>query len=224
MKLKVVELYNCMVCTLIFTSKLIFILLFRRRIKQLKINLKISRKSKITEYKQLLPRKGQNIDFYINGLSTKYRLRSQRIPTEYKMKINNCKLIGLVIRIELTWAILMPRFYNFLGNSIIHFHMFLYLETCFLRAMIFGARTGYKLYQRYIFQFFIILLVNWDEIVWPRDGHSDETVFLRQQVTKYKNMRKSMVEFLRKFENRGIRTAWVNSILITKYINLQLFT
>ena len=33
-----------------------------------------------------------------------------------------------------------------------------------------------------------------------------------------------MVEFLRKFENRGTKIAWVNSILITKSINLQLFT
>ena len=33
-----------------------------------------------------------------------------------------------------------------------------------------------------------------------------------------------MVEFLRKFENRGIKIAWVNSILIIKYNNLQLFT
>ena len=33
-----------------------------------------------------------------------------------------------------------------------------------------------------------------------------------------------MVEFLRKFDNRGIKSARVNSILITKYINLQLFT
>ena len=33
-----------------------------------------------------------------------------------------------------------------------------------------------------------------------------------------------MVEFLRKFENRGIKIARVNSILITKSIDLQLFT
>ena len=33
-----------------------------------------------------------------------------------------------------------------------------------------------------------------------------------------------MVEFYRKFENRGIEIARVHSILITKFINLQLFT
>ena len=36
-------------------------------------------------------------------------------------------------------------------------------------------------------------------------------------------MRKWMIKFLRKFENRGIKIAQVNSIL-TKSINLQLFT
>ena len=33
-----------------------------------------------------------------------------------------------------------------------------------------------------------------------------------------------MIEFLRIFENRGIKIARVNSILITKYINLQFCT
>ena len=42
----------------------------------------------------------------------------------------------MVIWIELTWAILIPLFSNFLRNSTIHFHMFLYLGTCFLRVMV----------------------------------------------------------------------------------------
>ena len=37
-------------------------------------------------------------------------------------------------------------------------------------------------------------------------------------------MRKRMIEFFRKFENRFIKISRVNSILITKSINLQLFT
>ena len=63
-----------------------------------------------------------------------------------------------------------------------------------------------------------------DEIVRPSDWHNNETVTLRKHVSNYKNMRKWMAEFLRKFENRGIQIARVNSILITKCINLQLFT
>ena len=47
---------------------------------------------------------------------------------------------------------------------------------------------------------------------------------LRKHVTKYKNTRKWIVEFLRKFENRGIKIDRVHSILITKSIDFQSFT
>ena len=63
-----------------------------------------------------------------------------------------------------------------------------------------------------------------DEIVRPCDRHSNETVTLRKHLIKYKHKRKFMVEFLRKFENRDNKIARDNSILITKYINLQLYT
>ena len=62
-----------------------------------------------------------------------------------------------------------------------------------------------------------------DEIVRHYDRHCNETATRRKQVTKYKTMRKWTVEFIRKFENRGIKISRVNSILITKSINLQLF-
>ena len=68
------------------------------------------------------------------------------------------------------------------------------------------------------------LLVKGDEIVRPCDRHSNETVTLRKHATKYKNIRKWTIKFFRKFENRGIKIARVNSILITKSINLPLFT
>ena len=54
-------------------------------------------------------------------------------PTPYKIKIN--RLI-VVMRIELTRAILMPGLSNFLSNSTIYFHMCLYLVPCFLRVMV----------------------------------------------------------------------------------------
>ena len=50
-----------------------------------------------------------------------------------------------------------------------------------------------------------LIIVKGYEIVRPCDRHSNETVPLRKHVTKYKNMRKQMVEFLRKFKNRGIK-------------------
>ena len=45
-------------------------------------------------------------------------------------------MIDYVIRIELTRAILMPRFSNFLKNSIIEFRMFLFFVICFLRVTV----------------------------------------------------------------------------------------
>ena len=60
-----------------------------------------------------------------------------------------------------------------------------------------------------------------DEIFRPCDRHSNETVTLWKHVTKHKiSMRKWMVEFLKEIENRCIKIARVNSIRITKLINL----
>ena len=39
---------------------------------------------------------------YVRGLSTENRLRSQRTKTPYEIKVNNCYLINLMIRIKLT--------------------------------------------------------------------------------------------------------------------------
>ena len=50
--------------------------------------------------------------------------------------VQNCKLIDLVIRIELTRLIWEPRFSNFLKNSTIHFRMYLYFEMRFPRVMV----------------------------------------------------------------------------------------
>ena len=59
-----------------------------------------------------------------------------------------------------------------------------------------------------------------DEIVWPCDRHSNDTVTLIKHGTKYKHIRKWMVELIRKFENRGIKITPVKSIRISKSINL----
>ena len=77
-----------------------------------------------------------------------------------------------------------------------------------------------KLHQTYMFQCIPIKLVNGDKIVDICDRHSNETVTLRKHVNKYKHIQKWMVEFLRKFDNRGIKIAGVNSIFITKSVNL----
>ena len=69
---------------------------------------------------------------------------------------------------------------------------------------------------------------NYIGIIWNTfdtacNRHSNETLTLGKHVTKYKNMRKWKVEFLRKFENRGIKFSRVNSILIIKSINFLLW-
>ena len=61
---------------------------------------------------------------------------SPSITTDPNTVQNESKLIDLVIRIKLTRVISMPRFSNFLKNSSIHFHIFLYLVTCFLRVSV----------------------------------------------------------------------------------------
>ena len=58
------------------------------------------------------------------------------------------------------------------------------------------------------------------EIVRACDRHIIETASIKKHVTKHKHMRKWMVEFLSDPESRGNKIARVNSIRITKSINL----
>ena len=66
-----------------------------------------------------------------------------------------------------------------------------------------------------------LIIVTDDEIVCACDRHSNETVTLRTHVTKYKNLRKRMVKFIRNSENRGDKIVRVNSIRISKSVNLH---
>ena len=58
------------------------------------------------------------------------------------------------------------------------------------------------------------------EIVQTCDRNNNETATLRKHVTKYKRMRKWMVEFLSKSDCRGIKIDRVYSIRIT---NLSIY-
>ena len=104
----------------------------------------------------------------------------------------------------------------------IHFRRFLYLVTCLMKATV-SLHARYKLYERYMFIFHNQIIVLGDEIVPHFDRNSNKMVTLRKHVSKNKNMRKWMVEYLRKFENRSIKIARVNSIRIPKSINLLEF-
>ena len=86
---------------------------------------------------------------------------SQRTPdTIQKYR----KLIDLVMRMQKTRAILMPRFSNFLRNLIIHFLLCLYLVTCFLRVRVSllcwsQGRTISSSFTNYIG-------INWNMYLW----------------------------------------------------------
>ena len=160
----------------------------------------------------------------MNGLSTENRLRSQQTPTPYKIKVNNCKLIDFVIRIELTRVILTPRYSNFLRNSIIHFRMFLYLVACFLRVTVSWLCRLQAVSNIHvpIYPYLISEGRRNCSTLWPAQRlipDSQETCY---QIWKQEKMDGRISQKIR--ENCGIKIARVNSILITKSIYLQLFT
>ena len=61
-----------------------------------------------------------------------------------------------------------------------------------------------------------ILLVKGDEIFRDYDRHTVETVILIKYVTEYEQMWKWMVEFLTRFQGRGVNIDRVNSIRVVK--------
>ena len=116
----------------------------------------------------------------------------------------------------------MPRFSHFLGNITINFRMSECLVTCFLRvtvSLLCRLQAVWKIHVP-IYPCLIIsegrrnCFTFWSAQQPKRDC---------QEVTKYKHIQKWMLVFLGKFENRGIKIAWVNSIHISKNINLLLF-
>ena len=89
----------------------------------------------------------------------------------------------------------MPRFSNFLRKSTIHFCTCLYLVACFLRdtVSLLCRSQGRTISSSFI---------NWNMyLLYSCNLHSNETVTVKKHVTKYTNMLKWMVEFLRKFES-----------------------
>ena len=65
-----------------------------------------------------------------------------------------------------------------------------------------------------------LIISEGEEIVQPCDLHRNETVTLTKHVTKYKYMRNWIVEFLSKSQSHSIIIDRVNSIRMTKSINL----
>ena len=118
----------------------------------------------------------------------------------------------------------MPRVSNFLRNSIIRFRMFLYLISCLLRvtvSLLCRLQAVSKMHVP-IFPYLISEGRRNCSTLWPAQKRNRDSQ--GTYVTKYKHMRKWIVEFLRKFESRGIKIARVNSILITKIHQIYQFT
>ena len=127
----------------------------------------------------------------------------------------------MVIRIKLNRAILMPRFSYILGNSTIIFLMFECLVTCFLRVTVSLLCRLQAVSKIYVPIYPCLIISEGRRNCSTFDWHSNETATVRIHVSKYKHIRKLMLVFLGKFENRGIKIARVNSTHITKNINLH---
>ena len=94
----------------------------------------------------------------------------------------------------------------------------LYLLTLFIFQHSYAPLHSYVLKAQ--FPIYPYIIREGRRIVRACDWHSNETVTFRKLVTKYKNILKWMVEYLKKFESRSIKIACVNWIYITKSINL----
>ena len=118
----------------------------------------------------------------------------------------------------------MVQFSNFLRNLTIHLCMFSYLVTCFLRVAVplLCRSQGRTISPGFTNQ----MGINRNTCIFDTacNRHSHNNVTLKKHVTKYKSMRKWMVEFFKKIQNRSIKISGVNSILLTKSTNLPLFT
>ena len=64
--------------------------------------------------------------------------------------------------------------------------------------------------------YFSLSLTKGDEIFCAWDRHSYETVNLSKYVAEYEQIHKWTVEFLSKFQGRGIKIVQINSIRISK--------
>ena len=117
----------------------------------------------------------------------------------------------------------MPGYSHFLGNRTINFRMFECLVTCSLRFTVLLLGRLHPVSKIHVPIYPCLIIGEGRRNSSTFDRHSNETATVRKHVTKYKYMRKLMLVFLGKFENRGIKIARVSSIRITKSINLHSF-
>ena len=131
--------------------------------------------------------------------------KSLSITTDHNILPNESKLVDLVMRIKLTPTILSRRFTDFLRNSTIDFCMF-FACNMFCERRDFVAKPVTSCIHVSIYPYRIS---EGRRNVRACGRYSNETVTLRKQVTKYKNMLELMVECLVKSESGGYEIAQV---------------
>ena len=147
--------------------------------------------------------------------------KSPSITSDPNTVQNKSKLIDLVKRIELTRAILMPRFSNFLRNSTLHFGMFLYLVTCYLRgtvSLLWRLQAVPKIHVP-IYPSLIREGKRNCSTLWPAQQRSRDSQETCYQILIHAKMDSRISA---SFENRGFKITRVNSIHIAKSINITL--
>ena len=148
--------------------------------------------------------------------------KSPSIKTDPNTVQNYSKFTHLVMRIDLTRTILSPQLSDFMKNSAIYFsHVFIF-STMFPKSLGFVAMPGTSCIKDTCSTLYISNISkerrNCPSLWLVRQRNRDSHAW--KHVTKYKNMRKSMVEFPRKCNSSGDKIAPVNSIRITESVNL----
>ena len=116
----------------------------------------------------------------------------------------------------------MQWFWNFLKKLIIHFRMFLYLETFFLRVAV-SLLCRLQEVPSYMFQFIPIKLVKGDEIVRPFDWTASKPWLSGNLLQNLKTC-ENWGEFSENLRIVQLKLVGITRFLSPKSTNLQLFT
>ena len=114
------------------------------------------------------------IGFSIKGLGTENLLLPHRTHTQYKIKVNNCKLIDLVIRIN--WSNFNAGILKFSEKFDDPFSQFFLFVNMFLESHGFVAMPVTSCIKDACSNLSLSNIVKGYDIVQPFDRHSNETV------------------------------------------------
>ena len=144
-----------------------------------------------------------DIDFSINGLSMPYKIKVNECKYRFgqKNRVNSSNFNATILKFSEKFDHPFSHVFIF-GNIFSESRGFVAMPVT---SRIIDTCSNLSLSN----------IVKGDQIVLPCDRHRIETMTLGKHVTKYKNMRKWMVKFIRKFENRA-KVVEITPVLITK--------